>query len=426
MPRKSKANVAGASVLIEQARILDGEFRDKKTMPMAVARKIGQLLDAAEEAMDWQLPQDVKDQFAYLSEPQRKFNPLGGEIPEGGLSMTDQSTKGLWLPKTQPLAHDEKMLDRVLVKSDRAWRDEEYLYGFLGALATGNTKAIEYYSQYSEQKAMSTASNVLVPEPIAASVIDKIRAASVTQRLGARIVPMSSKTLVMPRLTADPTISWKNEGDTVTATDATLDGLTFTAQRLTGLTLASQELYEDASPTSVGQVLSDSFGKAMATELDRATLKGSGTPPEPKGIRNVTGVSVNTTAAAAAMSIVTERAGVLLAANIPAERIGVAVNPASYTTIMSATGSDGQFIRPPQFLEGVLILPTSSLASPATGELYAGDFREAMVGMRVQFEFRVLTERFADSGQIGFLPRIRADVQVAHGAAFAVRTALSS
>jgi HK97 family phage major capsid protein len=434
MPRgKSRANAAGASVLIEQARSLDSEFPDKKSMPMAVARKIGQLLDAAEEAMDWQLPSDVKSEFAYLSEPQRGgFNPAHMDIPEGGLSVDNVSGYGqtkLWTPNGgRPMKNDEAILDRLTkAAGPKSWpSDEDWRLGYLGALAMGDSKQIAYYGAYSEAKAMSTSGSVLVPAPIAAEVIDKIRVASVTQRLGARTVPMSNKTLTIPRLTGDPTIAWLAEGAQITAADASMDSVTLTAQRLTGLTLVSQELYEDSDPVAVGTVLRDSFGKAMAVELDRAVLRGSGTPPEPKGIRYQTGVSVNTTAAAAAMTVVTERAGVLLAANVEPDRLGVAVNPASYTTIMSATGSDGQFIRPPKFLENIQILPTSALAAPATGELYMGAYDEVIVGVRVSFEFKVLLERYAEYGQVGFLPRIRADVAVRHGASFAVRTALSS
>jgi HK97 family phage major capsid protein len=155
-------------------------------------------------------------------------------------------------------------------------------------------------------------------------------------------------------------------------------------------------------------------------------LKGSGTPPEPQGIRNASGVSVNATAAAASMAVITERAGVLLAANVPPESIGIAVNTASFSTIFSAVGSDGQFVHLPEFLKNASVLPTTSLAAPATGELYAGNFSELILGVRIGLDFQVLRERFLDEGKLGFLPRIRADVAVRHGASFAVRTALSS
>jgi hypothetical protein len=49
-----------------------------------------------------------------------------------------------------------------------------------------------------------------------------------------------------------------------------------------------------------------------------------------------------------------------------------------------------------------------------------------MIGVRIALDFQVLRERYLDEGKIGFLPRIRADVQVMHGASFALRTTLSS
>jgi HK97 family phage major capsid protein len=112
--------------------------------------------------------------------------------------------------------------------------------------------------------------------------------------------------------------------------------VTLTARRLTGLTKVSQELLEDSDPVTVGEALSTAFGGALAVELDRVALKGSGTPPEPQGIRNASGVSVNSTAATASWAVVNEGVGVLVAANIPVERIGIAVNATSWTTIMGS------------------------------------------------------------------------------------------
>ena len=86
-------------------------------------------------------------------------------------------------------------------------------------------------------------------------------------------------------------------------------------------------IVQDADPVSVGQVLETSFGGALAVELDRVSLKGSGTAPEPRGIRNQSDVSVNATAAAASWAVIAERVGVLVGANVPIESIGVAVNP---------------------------------------------------------------------------------------------------
>jgi hypothetical protein len=48
------------------------------------------------------------------------------------------------------------------------------------------------------------------------------------------------------------------------------------------------------------------------------------------------------------------------------------------------------------------------------------------LGCALRWIFQILRERYADEGKIGFLPRVRADVAVKHGASFALRTTLSS
>jgi HK97 family phage major capsid protein len=347
----------------------------------------------------------------------------------------------------RPVGPEVKLVD-LLKAAGRFVGDEEWRLGMLGAIIQGRPHVIESYARHltkdshaltlpngdrlngSQTKDLligsSAGTAALTPDVVAAQVIDRLRANVVVQKLGAQVVPMRSDTTKVPRITGDPTVSWLAEGATVTASDATLDTVDFTARRLTGLVKASQEIVEDAAPVSVGQVLEASFGGALAVELDRVALKGSGTAPEPRGIRNQSGVSVNATAAAASWAVIAERVGVLVGLNIPVDRIGVAVNTASWTTIMSQAEAGGQPIARPPFLADLQVLPTSALALPATGELYAGDYSELMIGIRLGLDFQVLRERYADEGKVGFLPRVRADVQVAHGASFALRTALSS
>lgn len=356
-----------------------------------------------------------------------------------------------WTGDDDPLA--ERPVDKdtsfveLLAKSGRHVGDEEWRLGLFGAIVSGRPDRIERYAKHLDRNhamtlkdgtrldgaqtkdfliSASAGNATLSPDAVAAEIIDKIRARTVVQQLGARTVPMRSDTLKMPRISGDPTVSWLAEGATVTASDVTLDSVDFVARRLTGLVKASQEIVEDSDPVSAGEVLRTSFGGALALELDRVALKGSGTAPEPRGIRNQTGVSVSATAAAASWAVIAERVGVLAAANIPVETIGVAINAASWTTIMSQAEAGGQPIARPPFLANLQVLPTSTLAAPATGELYAGNFRELIIGVRIALDFQILRERYLDEGKIGFLPRIRSDVQVMHGPSFALRTALSS
>jgi hypothetical protein len=86
----------------------------------------------------------------------------------------------------------------------------------------------------------------------------------------------------------------------------------------------------------------------------------------------------------------------------------------------------GEPLQRPAHLAETQILPAGNLAGPATGELYAGDFSEVLIGQRIPLQFQYQLETYLAEGKIGLIPRMRGDVAVRHGASFALRTALSS
>jgi len=72
--------------------------------------------------------------------------------------------------------------------------------------------------------------------------------------------------------------------------DATLGRVTFTAKALASNVEASWELLEDAP--GVEALLMAAFAATFALPLDlSALLYGSGTDPEPRGVKNTSGIS---------------------------------------------------------------------------------------------------------------------------------------
>ena len=111
-----------------------------------------------------------------------------------------------------------------------------------------------------------------------------------TQRAGAQIVPMTSDTLNIARLASGPTLAWKLENAAITPGDLVLERVQFTARTLPALVKMSVELQEDS--TNIDAVIEKELSASLAAEVDRVALRGSGTPPEPKGIRFQTGVTL--------------------------------------------------------------------------------------------------------------------------------------
>src|SRR5207248_11478832 len=126
------------------------------------------------------------------------------------------------------------------------------------------------------------------------------RAKGRTFQAGVRTVPMESDTLMFARLSGGVTPAWKNEGDEIAEQAMSFDRVTLKPQTLPLLVKISQELFDDISPEAAS-VIEDELLSALALELDRVILRGSGTLPEPEGILNqadVTTQSLGTNGAA--------------------------------------------------------------------------------------------------------------------------------
>jgi HK97 family phage major capsid protein len=274
------------------------------------------------------------------------------------------------------------------------------------------------------------AGGALVPAPLAARVIDLARNRTVVMRAGAVTVPMQSQTLALARLTSEGTPAWKTENAAITAADMVFDRVTFTARTLVRLITLSVELFEDADPSSEG-VIANAFAGQMAVELDRVALLGTGTPPEPRGVLNQSGIT--STAHGAAGTVITncdwwlDAIGAVRAAGFePNAHIQAPRSSTSLSKLKEATTN--AYMTPPAGL--LPMLTTKSIpinltvgASTDTSLVFTADWSNLLIGIRTAFNLRFLGERFlADNLQYAFLAYLRADVQLAQPTAFVVDT----
>jgi HK97 family phage major capsid protein len=327
-----------------------------------------------------------------------------------------------------PLAPEQRMVDFVVQRGAGEHKPGELsLRKYLRGLATG-----EWENADAERRAMaegtSASGGYAVPTILAAEIIDLARNKARVLQAGARIVPMTSKTLDMAKWTGDQTAAWRNEAGTITPTDATLGTVQLTAKSLASLTIASRELLEDAP--NVEDELREAFAEQFALTVDLATLYGSGTAPEPRGVKNSTGItttSLGTNGAALSYDNLVDAVGVLADANETAS--GVIYAPRSARGLAKLKDSNNMYLEAPEYIRGLpryestqvptdLTQGTSSLAS----DVFVGDWGQLLLGVRTALQIQVLTEKYADTGQVGFVAHWRGDVAVARGAAFNVLT----
>lgn len=280
---------------------------------------------------------------------------------------------------------------------------------------------------------LGTGGGFLVPEVLSANIIDRARAAAVVFAAGAQTVPMDSSELAIGRLSGGATTLWKSENAAIPAGDLTFERVTLRAKTLTALVKSSVELIEDAP--DIGSVIENELGRALALELDRACIRGTGAANEPLGLRNQTGIG--TTAVGGALTRyenISDAVRDVRAQNFEPDFLFLPPRTAGFFDKLADTTN--QPLRPPASWDQLAKFPTTSiptnLGAGADTELFVGVGSEMLVGVRTRLTIEASRQAAGSSGsafedlQIWIRAYLRADFALAHPAAFHALTGATS
>lgn len=375
------------------------ENRKLNTEEEAEVRRIEGEIDRADYQTQHGGPGDAQKRFTAAVETRAQGNPL---------ILTPEKRMRDFVRGRYPAEHEDLSLGKFI----RGW-------------LTGHWHEAEL-----ERRAMSegtlSAGGHMVPTPLSATVIDKMRNLAMVTRAGATVVPMESQTLKLARLTTDPTAGWFNENATITASDGVFDAVTFTARKLAALVKLSVELVEDAS--NVTSLIEDTLAQVLALELDRVALHGTGTAPEPKGINaysttDVPEVSMGTNGAQLTsfdkladtyFTAVTNNAAPTAAIFAPrtAQTIDKLKDTTNQPLVAPASWANLQ-----KLVTNQVRIDLTQGTSNNASNVFLGDFSTVAVGMRTSLILEASREAdtaFAD-GQVWIRAYLRADVQLLQG-----------
>lgn len=326
---------------------------------------------------------------------------------------------------TRSQSFDGYVRSRGLVREDEEHLDfRKYLRG----LATGDWK-----DAAAERRAMAegttAAGGFLVPTILSSQLIDLARNSTQVLKAGAATVPMENRQLVIPKWLSDPTAAWHTENAAIAPSDPTIGAVTLVANTIAANVEISRELLEDA-PT-VSDRLAEAFAAQFALKLDLGALYGSGVTPEPRGVKNTAGVAVTPLGANGTTPLnydfVVDAAGRLADANEAAT--GIIYSGRTARGLSKLKDTLGQPLELPDYIATLPRFATNQVpnaltvgTSADTSDLFLADWSKLLVGIRTELQISVLTERYADWGQIGFVAWMRADIAVARPKAFDVTT----
>lgn len=247
--------------------------------------------------------------------------------------------------------------------------------------------------------------------------IGPLRDALLVRQMGVRVLTGLRGNVSIPKAGTGLSASWVTEGEAIPESDMTFDAVTLTPHHVGAITELSRQLILQSDP-SVEALVREDIAYAIAAEVDRAIIAGSGADGEPLGIVN--------------------RAGVLTAAALPESWADVLameqqlnalnINPTAwYTTpgvMSSLRGTLKEAGLPGYVAQGGRIgdLPAySSNAAPAATAVL-GDWSQIILGQWGAVE--ILANPYAEGPyrRGGVLTRamLTCDVAVRHEQAFVV------
>jgi len=298
----------------------------------------------------------------------------------------------------------------------------------LGALALGeNCGDAEAIEAASELKSVGTGtSGVTLRNSVAAEWADLMRAQSIAFRAGARTVSMPEQTLSYIAVTADPTASWRSsEGASLSATDPTLAARTLTAKTIACRTQLSLEASMDVP--DAGEMIGRTHAGAMAQALDQAIFYGSS--PSPVGLQNNSDVpKVTSVGTPSDWTDILDGVQAYLNSNNALESLAICWHPfvwRMYAGLVTGISSDNSPLPIPPDIAGVpryVSTAADPVTSPESFHITMGDFRDLVVGIRLEPSIRVLdaTTSYASNLLVEVVGVMRADVVAVRPSSFVV------
>lgn len=280
-------------------------------------------------------------------------------------------------------------------------------------------------------------SNLIATNLLADQFIDRLRAALVIRRLGARILSGLVGNVAIPRLKADATAYWVAEGSAVTASDPQTDQVSLSPKHAGALTEFSRNMLLQSSP-DVEQLVRADLAVMLAQALDLAAIAGTGTSNQPRGILNTSGigsVALGTNGAAIAYDNVVDLMGQVQDANAEMASMAFLSNPKVRravqklkTTYGEPLGEDVVFQSVPRaFTNNV---PATGTKGTGTGlsSLVYGDFSQLLIGLWSELD--ILVNPFDSTaypkGNVLVRAMMTCDISVRHPESFAAITDIAA
>lgn len=285
----------------------------------------------------------------------------------------------------------------------------------------------------------NSAGGFTVPLPLSAQFFDLLRAKSVCATAGMQTVVMESETLRMAKLLTDVPCAWRDENAAVATGDPTFGAVELEARSLAGLITLSRELAADS--INIDQMLAEAVAAKFAAEIDRVCLVGSGTAPQPRGIKNQSGVPTAYTGENGGPvtfeHLLNLRETLEMANQSPTAYV---MSPRTSRALQTVKDLEGRWVPLPEWamsnpslpdafvpIRDTTAMPITETRGTATNSssIIAGNFTSLLLGLREQVNIEIVPGAGYANGQVVLVVHCRADCAIVRAGAFAVLSGIT-
>ncbi len=265
------------------------------------------------------------------------------------------------------------------------------------------------------QPASGPGSNLIATDHLGGQFIDMLREANPLTALGVRTISGLVGDANIPRLKGSTSVGWFGENSAIPQTDAAFDSISLTPKHCGAWTEYSRNMLLQSSP-DIESLLRSDLAQVLALEVARATISGTGTGAEPRGILNTAGIQ-KIAMPAEIMEYAPELASALFLANAPA--VSFLATAAFKKTVDNLLTADGLPIGAATFFRDYPHIWSTFV--PADNLLIGGDFSQVIQGTWSSVEILVnpYMESAYKKGNVALRIILTMDVAVRHPEAFA-------
>ncbi len=273
--------------------------------------------------------------------------------------------------------------------------------------------------------------NLIAEDYRAELFIDRLRAANVVRRLGARVLGgLTGGNVILPGLSKSVVAGWTAENAPFPVSDPEFNGTTLAPKHLGVITELSRNMLQQTSPDAE-QLVRDDQAKVLAEGLDLAAIAGTGANNQPRGILNTPGigsVSIGTNGGALTYDAVADLIGAVDDANATGGNMAFLSN----TKVRRAVGKMKDTAGNPLGLPTVFQNTPAAFTSTVPGSLIKGtgtnlsaliygDWSDLIIAFWSELD--VLVNPFAEGpysrGNVMVRTALTCDIGVRHPESFA-------